>query len=84
MIEAAMVAAREIQKHPSRIKLRDVARMLDLASVLGRRSAGLPLDQSPAESEPRPPRPDVQAALNKIYGDDEGGASPDETEAKVV
>ena len=70
MVEAALAAVREFKKNPNRIKLTDLVRLLDLASVLGRRATGLPLD--PGSTQPDvPPVPDgFEAALRKIYGEE--------------
>jgi len=55
--------------------------MINLASVLGRRACGMPLDAAAAaESEPPSSYPDVEAALRKIYGTTNSGkpaVSPD-------
>ena len=74
MLQAATLAAREIQKRPGRASLNDVVKLYDLASVLGRRACGLPLDPT-AAAEPEPPSPylDFEAALRKVYGQDNSG-----------
>jgi hypothetical protein len=72
MLEAAFSAVRELQKHPRRASLADVAKLLDLVSTLGRRASGLPLDPATVEPDlPRPRNPEAEAALNKIYDSDE-------------
>jgi hypothetical protein len=70
MMAAAMSAVREFEKHPGRASLTDLVKLLELASVLGRRACGLPLD--PAEAAPAPPsiRPEFEEALRKVYGSD--------------
>jgi hypothetical protein len=72
MLQAASEAVRQLRKHPGRASLSDIARLFDLASVLGRRACGMPLDP-PAAAKFDPPfsRPDVEAALQKIYGQSE-------------
>ena len=72
MLQAATAAARELQNHPSRASLNDIVKLYELASVLGRRACGLPLDPASAP-EPEPPswHPDAEAALRKIYGEDD-------------
>lgn len=69
MLQAAAAAARELRKHPARTNLKDVVKLLDLASILGRRACGMPLDPASAP-EPEMPfgHPDAKAALEKIYG----------------
>jgi hypothetical protein len=69
MLEAALAITTELKRHPGRVRLRDITKLFELASVLGRRSCGLPLDSDSPEPAPLPARPDVEAALNKIYGD---------------
>ena len=55
--------------------------MINLASVLGRRACGMPLDAGAgAEFEPPTSNPDFEAALRKIYGTTNSGepaVSPD-------
>jgi len=70
MMEAARVAVREFGKHPGRANLAELARLIDLGSVLGRRASGMPVD--PADAGPTPPlHPiEVEAALRKVYGSD--------------
>ncbi len=69
MIQAARAAARELREHPGRIKVSDLTKLFDLASILGRRACGMPLD--PADSPPPETptiEPEWEAALRKIYG----------------
>jgi hypothetical protein len=68
IFQAASEAVRQLRKHPGRASLSDIARLYDLASVLGRRACGMPLNP-PAAAKFEPPffRPDVDAALKKIY-----------------
>jgi hypothetical protein len=71
MIQAASAAARELQKHPGRASLNAIVKLYDLASVLGHRACGMPLDPA-AAAKPEPPSSylDAEAALRKIYGPD--------------
>jgi hypothetical protein len=75
MREAALAITAELKRRPGRVRLRDITKLFELASVLGRRACGLPLDSDSPEPAPLPPRPDVEAALNKIYGDDSDSPS---------
>jgi hypothetical protein len=69
MIQAATDAARELRKRPRLASLRDIAKLFDLASILGRRACGMPLTPRAADEFEQPvSRPEVQAALAKIYG----------------
>jgi hypothetical protein len=70
MLEAALAITVELKRRPGRVRLRDIAKLFELASVLGRRACGLPLDSDSPEPASLPARPDVEAALNKIYGED--------------
>jgi hypothetical protein len=69
MLQAASDAAREIQKRPRLASLNDIVKLYDLAFALGRRACGMPLEP-PAVPEFEPPfsHPDVQTALDRIYG----------------
>lgn len=69
MLRAASEAARQLQKHPSRASLNDLIKLYELASVLGRRACGMPLEP-PAAANFEPPflRPEFEAALDRIYG----------------
>jgi hypothetical protein len=69
MFQAASAAVRELRKHPGRASFSDIVKLYDLASVLGRRACGMPLD--PAfipKTEPPSRHLDAEAALRKIYG----------------
>ncbi len=69
MLQAASDAIAQLRKHPRRASLSDIVKLHELAFALGRRACGMPLDPPPAaRPEPPPRRPDVQAALRKIYG----------------
>lgn len=68
MLEVARAVARELKTHPRRISITELTRLLDLASNLGRRATGLPLDRV-NETPPLRPNWDAEAALRKIYGD---------------
>jgi hypothetical protein len=70
MVDAARVAIHEFQKHPRRATLTELARMFDLASVLGRRACGLPLEHAPVKEEETtvPVRPDFEESLRRVYG----------------
>jgi len=69
MIESALAISAELKRRPTRARLSDVAKLFELASTLGRRSCGLPLENDSPEAAPIPIRPDVESALAKIYGD---------------
>ena len=67
-----MMALDEFMRSAHRASLFDIVRLLDLASMLGRRATGLPLN--PAAAKPVPPSypspyPDFEICLRKIYGD---------------
>ncbi len=69
MLQAATAAARQLRNHPGRGGFNDILKLYELASVLGRRACGLPLEPKPdAEPSPPPWYPDAKAALEKIYG----------------
>ena len=68
MLQAAWAAAREVRKHPNRVSLHGLVKLYELASTLGRRAVGLPLDYVPPKTEPRAPDPDFEEALQKVYG----------------
>jgi hypothetical protein len=68
ILQAAEVAAREVRKHPNRVSLHGLVKLYELASTLGRRAVGLPLDYVPPKTEPPALRPDVEEALRKVYG----------------
>jgi hypothetical protein len=80
MLQAASEAVRELRKHPGRASLNDIVKVIDLAFILGRTACGMPLEPAkPAEFEPPFSQPDIEAALNKIYGQNdpsESAASP--------
>jgi hypothetical protein len=44
MLQAASECVRLIRKHPSGVRRNDLVKILDLASVLGRRACGMPID----------------------------------------
>jgi hypothetical protein len=72
MLEAARRALEELQTHPGRARLKDILELYELASVLGRRACGMPLDPAAAAAahpEPPPHYLEAQAALHKIYGE---------------
>jgi hypothetical protein len=69
MLEAARAVVRDLKSHPRRVTIKDLTRLFDLASTLGRRAAGLPLDSASHEALPPRPNWDAEAALKKIYGD---------------
>lgn len=58
--------------------LSDIVQLMELASVLGRRACGMPLDPADAPPAPSPLEPEWEAALRKIYGpkQTEANASP--------
>lgn len=66
MIAASMEALSKIEKSRRCFSLRDLARMIELASDLGRRACGFIGNQTP--QAPQPPYPGIEEALNKIYG----------------
>lgn len=70
MCVVALDAVREFKKHPERVKMSQLVKLIDLASVLGRRAAGMPLDPKSAEPDPTPDNSDFEAALRKVYGND--------------
>ena len=74
MLQAARAAACEVRKHPNRVSLHGLVKLYELASTLGRRAVGLPLDYVPPKTGPRAPDPDVEEALQKIYGSPPGPA----------
>jgi len=69
MLEAARAAAQDLKSHPRRLSIKEIARLFDLASALGRRAAGMPLDPASADVVPPQLNWDAEAALRKIYGD---------------
>jgi hypothetical protein len=75
ILQGAVAAAHELKRHPRRASLADIARLFELAALLGRRAVGLPLDPDYVQSALPPTRPDAEEALRKIYGDDENGCS---------
>jgi len=74
MLQAARAAACEVRKHPNRVSLHGLVKLYELASTLGRRAVGLPLDYVQPKTEPRAPNPDVEEALRKVYGPPPGPA----------
>jgi hypothetical protein len=70
MAKAAQAAVREFRKHPGRASLAELTRLIELTSLLGRRSSGMPLDPAAASPAPPPDRIEVEEALRKIYGSD--------------
>jgi len=69
ILQVATETVRQLQKHPRRASLNDLVNTINLASVLGRRACGMPLDSGAgAEFEPPASNPDFEAALRKIYG----------------
>ncbi len=69
MLQTASNIVRQLQKHPRRASLNDLVNLINLASALGRRACGMPLDLGAGtESESPPSYPDFEAALRKIYG----------------
>jgi len=79
MVQAAFIIAQDLKKHPRRTTIRELARLFELASTLGRRAAGLPLDSTTPEPPPLRPNWDAEAALEKIYGNsgtESASASP--------
>jgi hypothetical protein len=68
-MRAARSVAAEMQEHPRRVSLSQLANILLLASNLGRRACGMPIDPNPqAPPAPRLPDPQIEEALNRIYG----------------
>ena len=71
MLEATSEAIRQLRKHPARISLNDLVKLYDLASILGRRACGMPLEPAvAAESNPPSSYLDFEAAPRKVYGPD--------------
>jgi hypothetical protein len=69
MLQAASHAAREIRKRPGRVSVNDIVKLYELALVLGRSACGVPFDlPATGRPGPSPPHPDFEAALHKIYG----------------
>jgi hypothetical protein len=72
MLRAASAAVAELLKRPCLPSLRDIIKLYELAFQLGRLACGLPLDPGDQSAPVAPStRPDVEAALNKIYGPDD-------------
>jgi hypothetical protein len=67
MVAAAHQAVRELSKQPRRASLAEVSMLADLASVLGRRAVGIPLDAASVPPVPPPFSPGWQEALHKVY-----------------
>jgi hypothetical protein len=55
MLQAAWAAAREVRQHPNRVSLHGLVKLYELASTLGRRAAGVPLDH--VRHNPKPVHP---------------------------
>jgi hypothetical protein len=72
MLHSAFQILQDLKNRPRRSSLKDLLALLDLASVLGRRATGLPLDPAAASTKPQEYEPhyDAEYALNKIYGSD--------------
>lgn len=70
MVHAAREAIHKFQKHPRRATLKELARVFDLASVMGRRACGLPLEPAPVKEEETtaPVRADFEELLRRAYG----------------
>ena len=72
MMTTAQAALDEFMKHPGRASLTDLTRLLDLASILGRRAAGMPVGTGKNHPPSVPhSNPEAEAALRKIYGPEE-------------
>jgi hypothetical protein len=71
ILRAARSAAADMQMHPRRVSLSQIANVLLLASKLGRRACGMPIDGTPTPLDPPAPRflnAQIEEALNRIYG----------------
>jgi|GEM_PF-4466236 len=77
MLPAAFEAARSFRRHPRRVRLDTLVRLLDLCSVQGRRASGLPLDPADAPPDTTLRDLEIEASLRKVYGSDH----PDAPEA---
>jgi len=74
ILQAASAAAREVRQHPNRVSLHGLVKLLGLASTLGRRATGMPLDNVPPKPEPPAPHLNFEEALRKVYGTPPGPA----------
>jgi hypothetical protein len=83
MLEQARAALRGIRITRRRIpSLHSIARLLELASVLGRRACGLPVDGECVKRPPSLPSSDFEDAIQKIYGEPANG--PEEAGCPVL
>ena len=70
MVEQARAALRATRITRRRVpSLHAIARLLELASFLGRRSCGLPPEGAPAQKPETSNSPEFEAAIRRIYGE---------------
>ncbi len=69
MLAIAHTAVAEVKKHPRRVTLAQICKLLDLTSILGHRATGRPLDPAAVPPAPPPPNPSFEDAVQRIYGD---------------
>ena len=89
MHEAAIAAAKRglaayMDKDKVYANLADIARMLEIASKLGRQATGLDKSNGETADEPQTLRVEVTVALEKIYGDAEVAAPPAIVDVQTV
>lgn len=82
MMQAGQAALAQFGRTRGRASVPSIVRLIDLASRLGRRAAGLPENgAAPASAADAPLMPDFEAALRKVYGDP--SAAPESQECGV-
>jgi hypothetical protein len=89
MHEAAIAAAKRglaayMEKDKVYANLADIARMLEIASKLGRLATGLDKSNGETADEPHTLRVEVTVALEKIYGEPEVAAPPAIVDVQTV
>ena len=89
MHERAIAAAKRgldayMEKDKVYANLADIARMLEIASKLGRLATGLDKSNGETADEPQTLRVEVTVALEKIYGDAEVAAPPAIVDVQTV
>ena len=79
MMQAGQAALAQFGRTRGRASVPSIVRLIDLASRLGRRAAGLPENgAAPASAADAPPMPDFEAALRKVYGEPRTAPDPSE------
>ena len=89
MHERAIAAAKKgldayMEREKVYANLADIARMLEIASKLGRLATGLDKSNGETADEPQTLRVEVTVALEKIYGDAEVAAPPAIVDVQTV